>query len=177
MKHSTPKSSVSVLESAPVLGRKDNMGVGAGSVPDSHSASVGTRVFRTLSCSSAGGLQPSLVGGGVPSSWRGISAENAWANTAPSMPTWGSTPSLRHSAWNRFLPAKYRAGVPKRHRFSTPARWLPCPSRWRERSWPRCWLRFLVMPDQLRLARGRCRAGPADPSARSACRPSCFKST
>src|SRR5437660_408414 len=46
MKHSTPKSSVSVLESAPVLGRKDSMGVGAESVPDNHSASVGTRVFQ-----------------------------------------------------------------------------------------------------------------------------------
>jgi O-antigen/teichoic acid export membrane protein len=46
MKHSTPKSSVSVLESAPVLGRKDKMGVGAESVPDNHSANVGTRVFQ-----------------------------------------------------------------------------------------------------------------------------------
>ncbi len=46
MKHSTPKSSVSVLESAPVLGRKDNMGVGAESVPDNHSPSVGARVFQ-----------------------------------------------------------------------------------------------------------------------------------
>jgi O-antigen/teichoic acid export membrane protein len=46
MKHSAPKSLMSVLEGTPTFGREDKVGVCAESVADKHSTTVGARIFQ-----------------------------------------------------------------------------------------------------------------------------------